>query len=220
MEQGHPLARIKAGRRGELQHRKAEGGERPRLDQAKSEALDPGEGVGTVAQHHDLARLEPAPSLATEAGVVGRSVAAGGGRRNAGSLAPLGCRCCSPSHCPGRCHCRSRSHSRSLGRCRCRCRSRYHCLGYCRFRRHCRFRRRCRFHSHGRLQRQGPARPGDNGNRSSRGRHRQRPSRGRARRRRPEGYAVPRGAGAQEGEGGFVRASLSTMDLSSYGPLG
>ena len=78
MEQGHRLARIKAGRGGELQHRKAEGGERPRLDQAKSEVLDPGEGVGTVAQHHDLARLEPAASLATEIGVADRSVAAAG----------------------------------------------------------------------------------------------------------------------------------------------
>ncbi len=65
MEQNHSLARVKTGRGGELQHRKAEGGERPRLDQAKAEALDAGEGLGTAAQHHHLARLEPAPSLAT-----------------------------------------------------------------------------------------------------------------------------------------------------------
>ena len=89
MEQGHPLARIKTGRRGELQHRKAEGGERPRLDQAKSEALDPGEGLGTAAQHHDLARLEPAPSLATGVGVRRRRCWCGPARRRSEHLAPL-----------------------------------------------------------------------------------------------------------------------------------
>jgi hypothetical protein len=86
MEQGHPLARVKTGRRGELQHRKAEGGERPRLNQAKAETLHSGEGLGTAAQHHDLARLEPAPSLATGARVAGRAAtAAAGWRRDTGS---------------------------------------------------------------------------------------------------------------------------------------
>jgi hypothetical protein len=84
MEQGQPLASVKTGRRRELQHRKAEGGERPRLDQAKAEALHSGKGLGTASQHHDLARLEPAPALAT--GVVGRGAAGASRRRDARNI--------------------------------------------------------------------------------------------------------------------------------------
>src|SRR6185369_16611644 len=86
-EQGHPQTPVEAGRRGELQHRKAEGGERSRLDQVKAETLHSREDLGTVAQHHDLARLEPAPSLATGAGLAGQAAAAAGWRRDVGSAA-------------------------------------------------------------------------------------------------------------------------------------
>ena len=160
MEQGHPLARVQTGRRGELQHGKAEGGERPRFDQAEAQALDPGEGLGTAAQHHDLARLEPTPSLAT--GVVRPAPLVRGRRRDAGTLAPLPwlppllplllpllplaplsrccCRCLGRSrrrrHCPGYRH----SRRRCLGCCHCpgRSRCRPRCPGCCRSRRYCR----------------------------------------------------------------------------------
>src|SRR5215472_10016847 len=78
MEQGDRLARIQAGRGPELQHRKAEGAEGPRLDQAEAQALDPGQGLGAIAQHHHLAGLEAMPPLMAGIGPAGRSAAAGG----------------------------------------------------------------------------------------------------------------------------------------------
>jgi len=78
MEQGDRLARIQAGRGSELQHRKAEGAERPRLDQTEAQALDPGERLGTIAQHHHLAGLEAVGPLMAGIGPAGRRAAAGG----------------------------------------------------------------------------------------------------------------------------------------------
>jgi hypothetical protein len=79
MKQGDRLARIQAGRGPELQHRKAEGAEGPRLDQAETKALEPGQGLGTIAQHHHLAGLEATPTLMTGIGPAGWRAAAGGG---------------------------------------------------------------------------------------------------------------------------------------------
>ena len=86
MEQGNRLARVQPGRRSELQHRKAEGVERPRLDQAETEPLDSGEGFGTVAQHHHLAGLEAMPCFMAGIGAA-RWCAAADWRCGAGSTA-------------------------------------------------------------------------------------------------------------------------------------
>jgi hypothetical protein len=77
VEQGDRLARVQTGRRSELQHRKAEGAEGPCLDQAETQALEPGEGLGTIAQHHHLAGLKAMPSLMAGIGAARRRAAAG-----------------------------------------------------------------------------------------------------------------------------------------------
>ena len=83
MEKGDCPACVQAGRGAEFQHRKSEGGERPRLDQAEAEALDLGDRLRTIAQHDDFARLESAPSLPVSIGAPERR-ATGQGRTTGG----------------------------------------------------------------------------------------------------------------------------------------
>ena len=50
----------------------------PSLDQAETKALDPNEGLGTIAQHHNLGKLEAMPYFMARIGAARRCAAAEG----------------------------------------------------------------------------------------------------------------------------------------------